>query len=175
MFSELDWQMPFLPSTPLVETFVRGTIIYPGLLVLLRLLRREAGTVSTPDLLVLVLVADAAQNTMAGDYTSVTDGLLLVATIIGWSFLVNWLGFQIPAVGRFVHPPPLALVEDGKFLFQNMRAPVRHARRAYEPLAGAGNRRCVPSKESLYRGRRAYQLLPLEGQVHQGSDREGPV
>jgi len=34
------------------------------------------------DLLVIVLIADAVQNAMVGDYHSVPDGLLLGATLI---------------------------------------------------------------------------------------------
>jgi uncharacterized membrane protein YcaP (DUF421 family) len=46
------------------------------------------------DLLVIVLIADAAQNGMAGEYRSLTDGLLLVATIVAWSYALNWLAFR---------------------------------------------------------------------------------
>jgi hypothetical protein len=34
------------------------------------------------DLLLITLLADASQNAMAGDYKSVPDGIILVATII---------------------------------------------------------------------------------------------
>ena len=37
------------------------------------------------DLLVIVLIADAAQNGMAGEYKSITEGVVLCATIVGWS------------------------------------------------------------------------------------------
>jgi uncharacterized membrane protein YcaP (DUF421 family) len=121
MFMPVDWARLFVPQTPWLEIFLRGTIMYLALLILLRLARREAGSFSIPDLLVLVLLADAAQSAMAGDYTSITDGLFLVATIVGWSYALNWLGYQLPFVGRLVHPPALPLVQNGKLLRQNMR------------------------------------------------------
>jgi len=49
---------------------------------LLRFVRRQVGSLSVNDLLVLVLIADAAQNAMAGEYKSVPDGIVLVGTII---------------------------------------------------------------------------------------------
>ena len=58
---------------------------------------------------------------MAGNYNSVPDGPLLVATIIFWSFTINWMGYHIPLVGKFVHLPPLILVRDGKLQRRNMR------------------------------------------------------
>jgi uncharacterized membrane protein YcaP (DUF421 family) len=121
-FGEVDWHAVFVPRTPLLEIVVRGTIVYLTLFVLLRVvLKRQAGTVSVTDLLVIVLIADASQNAMAGEYRSVPDGILLVATIVFWCYALDWVGYRVPAVGRFVHPPPLELIRDGKMIRRNMR------------------------------------------------------
>ena len=118
----VDWRSVFVPDTPILEIVVRGTVVYLSLFTLLRVvLKRESGTVGITDLLVVVLIADAAQNAMASDYKSLPDGLILVATIIFWCYALDWLGYQFPWVGRFVHPPPLELVRDGKMLRRNMR------------------------------------------------------
>ena len=117
----IDWNAILVPDTPLLEIFVRGTVVYLGLFVMLRVLRRQSSSVGIGDMLVLVLIADAAQNAMAADYHSVPDGLLLVATIIGWSYALDWLGYHVPSVQRFIYPPPLPLVRDGKLLRRNMR------------------------------------------------------
>jgi uncharacterized membrane protein YcaP (DUF421 family) len=118
----IDWGQVFKPDTSPLEIFIRGTIVYLVLFAMLRFaLRRESGSVGMSDLLVLVLIADAAQNAMAGNYNSVPDGLLLVATIIFWSFALNWLGYHIPSIRRFVYPPPLVLIHDGKLNRRNMR------------------------------------------------------
>lgn len=118
----VDWHETFIPSTPILETIIRGSVVYLALFVLLRLvLKRESGGVGITDLLVIVLIADAAQNAMAGGYTSIPDGLLLVATIVGWDYTLNRLAFGFAPVRRFVHPWPLRLVEDGRLLTENMR------------------------------------------------------
>ena len=118
----IDWVQIFKPDTAPLEIFLRGSVVYLALFSMLRVvLRREAGTLGISDLLVVVLIADAAQNAMAGNYTSLPDGLLLVATIIFWSFALEWLGYHVPWIGRFVHPPPLLLVRDGRLLRRNMR------------------------------------------------------
>lgn len=116
------WGRIFDPDTPLVELVARGSIVYLTLFVVLRVvLNREASGLGITDLLVVVLIADATQNGMAGSYQSVTDGLLLAATIIGWSYLLDWVSFRFAAVRRLIEPPPLALVKDGKPLYRNMR------------------------------------------------------
>jgi uncharacterized membrane protein YcaP (DUF421 family) len=121
-FDQVDWHSVFVPKTPLLEIVVRGTLVYLALFLLLRLiLKRQSGTIGVTDLLVVVLIADAAQNAMAGGYTSVPDGLILVTTIIFWSYALDWAGYRFPRLGRFIHPPPLELVRDGQILWRNLR------------------------------------------------------
>jgi uncharacterized membrane protein YcaP (DUF421 family) len=122
MFEQVDWQTLFVPTTPLLEIFVRGTLIYLGLFLLLRvLLKRESGTLGITDMLLVVLIADAAQNGMADDYRSITEGLLLVATIIFWSLFLNWISFRFPLLEKLVKPGKLLLIKDGKMIRANMR------------------------------------------------------
>ncbi len=113
MFDGVDWQQVFVPQTPLLEIVIRGAITYLALYALLRFVRRQAGSLSTNDLLVLVLIADAAQNAMAGEYKSLTDGLLLVAVIVGLANLINWLGYHVGWMQPLVYPPAVPLVNDG--------------------------------------------------------------
>ncbi|MEV1329851.1 YetF domain-containing protein [Micromonospora costi] len=117
-----DWVQLFVPSTPLLETVVRGSVMYLTLFGLLRvILKRESGTTGVTDLLVIVLLADAAQNGMSGNYTSITDGVLLVAVIIGWSYLLDAVAYKWPAAARLIRPSSLVLVRDGRILHRNMR------------------------------------------------------
>ncbi len=119
---DINWVEIFLPDTPILEIFIRGTAVYLALFFMLRLvLKRQAGAVGVTDLLVIVLIADAAQNAMASDYKSLPDGILLVATIIFWSYCLDWLGYRYPRFQQFIHPPPLPLVRDGEILWRNMR------------------------------------------------------
>ncbi len=111
-----------MPHTPLLEIFVRGTVVYLGIFILLRLvMKREAGQLGIADLLVIVVLADAAQNAMAGGYQSITDGMLLVGVIIFWSYALNWIGYHSKTFSRFIYPPPLLLIKDGKIIRENMR------------------------------------------------------
>ncbi len=121
-FLGVDWGKALLPDVSMIEIVVRGTVMYLALFTLLRLvLKRETGTIGVTDLLVLVLLADAAQNGMAGNYGSLADGLLLVGTIVFWAYALDWLGYHFRFFHGFVVPPPLALVRDGQPLLRNLR------------------------------------------------------
>ena len=68
------------------ELVLRGSAMYWFLFLLFRLvLRRDAGSIAIADILLLVLIADASQNAMAGGYDHVADGMVLVATIAAWN------------------------------------------------------------------------------------------
>jgi uncharacterized membrane protein YcaP (DUF421 family) len=111
-----------LTMNPL-ELVLRGTLMYWALFLVFRfILRRDVGAVGIADILLLVLIADAAQNAMAGGYETVTEGLILVGTIVGWNWLLDWASFHSPAIARLVVPPPLVLVRHGRLIERNLRA-----------------------------------------------------
>ena len=112
---EVDWHNLLVPTVSLLELVLRGSAVYLGILVLMRVLRREAGALSTADLLVVVLVADAAQNAMASEYHSITEGAVLVATIFGWNYLLDWLGIDIPGSTRSCIPRHCSWSRTGGF------------------------------------------------------------
>lgn len=105
-----------------LEMIVRGSAIYWCLFLLFRfVLRRDVGSMAMADVLLVVLIADASQNAMAGGYESITDGLLLVGTIAAWNYLLDWGAYRFEAVRRLVEPPPLLLVDRGRLLRANLR------------------------------------------------------
>lgn len=85
----------FALNVPAGELVVSGTAIYLLWFVFFRLgLRRELGGFNIADLLALVLIADAAQNAMSGEYTTVAEGAVLLGTILGWNILFRMLAFR---------------------------------------------------------------------------------
>jgi uncharacterized membrane protein YcaP (DUF421 family) len=122
IFQQVNWQDVFVPDVPLLEIVVRGTLVYLALFLLLRVvLKRQSGNLGVTDLLVVVLIADAAQNAMSSTYKSVPDGIVLVATIVFWSYALDWLSYHYPSFGRLIRGAPLELIINGKVNRQNMR------------------------------------------------------
>src|SRR5690349_18253915 len=102
----VQWDKLFVFTISPIELFVRGSVVYLFILVLMRILRREPGTIGIADLLMVVLIADASQNAMAGEYHSVLDGLVLVVTIVLWNFFMDWLALRSRMIHKLTYPPP---------------------------------------------------------------------
>jgi len=118
----MDWGQVFGVRVPVAELLVRGTVMYLFLYALFRVvIRRRVGAIGMADLLVLVIIADAAQNGMSGEYKSVTDGAILVGTIVAWDYLIDWLNYHVPALRNWLEPPPLLLIRDGRVIRRNLR------------------------------------------------------
>lgn len=119
---DLDWNQLFGLSVPALELVLRGTVMYWFLFLIFRfVIRRDVGSVGIADVLLLVIVADASQNAMSGEYDSITEGLILVSTLIGWNFLLDWLTYRFPVFRKFAMPSTLQLVRDGVIQRRNMR------------------------------------------------------
>ena len=119
----VDWAGLFEMHVSAAELVVRGSLMYGFLFLVFRfVLKRDVGAVGIADILLLVLIADASQNAMAGGYDTVSEGLVLVGTLFGWNYLIDWAAFRWKAVRRFVEPPPLLLVRRGRLLHRNLRA-----------------------------------------------------
>ncbi len=119
---DIDWRELFGLTLPAAEIIIRGSAVYWFLFLIFRfVIRRDVGAVGIADILVLVIVADASQNAMSGEYQSIGDGMLLVATLIGWNVLLDWLSFRFKIVRRFAEASTLCLVKDGQLQMRNLR------------------------------------------------------
>lgn len=148
----MDWDSIFVPDVPDGEIILRGTLVYLALFFVLRVSRRETGGVGISDLLVIVLVADASQNAMAGEYHSLTDGLILVSTIVFWDFFLDWLGYRFARVERLLRPAPLLLVRNGRMLKQNMKRELISEEELMEKLREQGISRLEEVKRCYMEG-----------------------
>jgi len=105
-----------------MELIVRGTLVYWFIFILLRLGgRRDVGSLGLANILLLVLIADAAQNAMASDYKSVSEGMVLIGTLVFWSVAVDRVCYFVPAVRKLLAPNRVCLVRDGVILHRAMR------------------------------------------------------
>ena len=117
----IDWERVFVPTTSIPEIILRGTLVFLFLFIVLRILRRSAGAIGISDLLVVVVIADAAQNAMGSKYESVTEGAALVLTIAAWDYFFDWLAFRFVSLRPILHPRALLLIKNGRVQWQNLR------------------------------------------------------
>lgn len=119
---EVDWGQIFGMTEPALHAVIRGTIMYLALFVLFRVvIRRRVGAIGMSDILLTVVIADAAQSGLSGEAHSVTEALIVVATIFFWNHVIDWLNYRVPALQGVLEPPPLLLIENGRINRRNMR------------------------------------------------------
>ena len=94
----MNWNDVFGLNVSPAELIVRGTAMY-----------------------LLVIIADAAQNGMSGEYRSFTEGAILVTTIVAWNVLTDWLTYKSSRLQKILEPPPLLLIDNGRLLRRNLR------------------------------------------------------
>jgi uncharacterized membrane protein YcaP (DUF421 family) len=119
---EVDWVELFRPTHSILEMIVRGALMYLGLFLILRfLMRRQTGSIGLADVLVIVIIADAAQNALSREYRSVTEGITLIITIVLLDYLIDWISYRFPSLKRILDHPPVTLVKDGRMFKRQMR------------------------------------------------------
>lgn len=118
---KLDLAELFHFENSLVTLMVKGTVIYLGILFLFRILpRRTGGEMAMMDLIFVLLIAEAATHSLGG-YESITEGFVVILTLMGWNYLINFLSYHSDFVEKMVSAPALPIIENGKLLHRNMR------------------------------------------------------
>ncbi|MVM34200.1 DUF421 domain-containing protein [Spirosoma sp. HMF4905] len=121
LLASIDWEKMITPSMSLWEILIRGTITYWFCFAYIRFFRRGAGQLGISDLLLITLISDASQNSMAGEYTSITEGFVLVGILVFWDYAINWLGYRSVFFSKIGEPDPVLLIKNGVMQRQNMK------------------------------------------------------
>jgi uncharacterized membrane protein YcaP (DUF421 family) len=104
-------------QVPAWELAVRSTGIYIAVLLGLRLFgKREVGQFTLIDLVLILLLANAVQPAMTGPDTSLTGGLVIIATLIAVNRAIALARARLPFVQWLVESPPTTLARDGAWV-----------------------------------------------------------
>jgi uncharacterized membrane protein YcaP (DUF421 family) len=97
------------------EFIVRAIVVYLFLIALLRITgKRQVGQLAPFDLVLLLVLSNAVQNSMNGGDNSVTGGLISAVTLVTMNWLVGWLTFKSKAIEALVEGRPEVLIHNGK-------------------------------------------------------------
>jgi uncharacterized membrane protein YcaP (DUF421 family) len=108
-------------SVPIWEIVLRTVIVYLAILILLRLAgKRELGQMSVIDFVVILLIANAVQNSMNGGDVSLVGGLAAATTLVAMNMLLDRVGRRLPVVARFFREEPTLLMQDGTLIVKNL-------------------------------------------------------
>ncbi len=112
----------FSLSGPWWEFMLRGVAVYAAVLLMVRIVgKRTVGQYTPFDLVVVVLLGTAVQNSLIGDDISLIGGLLIAATLLGLNWTVGFLGARSRAFDQLVEGRPVLLAKDGEVFFDQLR------------------------------------------------------
>jgi uncharacterized membrane protein YcaP (DUF421 family) len=98
-----------------LELIVRSGIVYVFLLVLLRMTgKRQIGQLAPFDLVLLLVLSNAVQNSMNGGDNSVIGGLISATTLVGLNFLVSEATFRNKRLEAIIEGRPQLLIHNGQ-------------------------------------------------------------
>ena len=111
--------MPTLPDigSSLPDVALRTAIVYIFLITAIRLSgKREVGQMSVLELVVILIMSDAVQNSMVGENVSLWGGLLAVTILLTLDFVLRSVMLRSPRFRKVIKGEPRLLVRDGQLL-----------------------------------------------------------
>ena len=111
--------MPSLPDigSSLPEVFLRTALVYVVLVGVLRISgKREVGQMSVLELIVILVISDAVQNSMVGENTSLWGGIVAVVTLVSIDFALKTLARRSKRLRSAIEGEPRLLIRDGRLL-----------------------------------------------------------
>ena len=110
------------------ELIIRSVIVYVFLVVLLRITgKRQIGQLAPFDLVLLLVLSNAVQNSMNGGDNSVIGGIISATTLIMLNFGVGYLTYRSKKMEALLEGQPEVLIHNGKLFEKAMaRAQLTH-------------------------------------------------
>lgn len=97
------------------EFILRGVVIYIFLLLILRLSgKRQTGQLSPFDLVLLLVLSNAVQNSMNGGDNSLIGGMISAGTLVLLNHFVGQLTFKSKFLEKVIEGQPKILIHNGK-------------------------------------------------------------
>lgn len=125
-----------------MESILRAAAVYVFLMLLFRIAgKRTLAQMSAFDIILLLVIGEATQQSLLGEDFSVANAFLVIGTLIGLDILLGWAKQTRPEVERALEEPPLVIVRDGKPLTERMvkervdEADILHAARQSHGLS----------------------------------------
>ena len=110
------------PWHTLLDVAIRTTVVYLALLTGLRLTgTRQLGQMSTFDLVLLLIIANAVQNAMVGPDTSLAGGLVAATVLIAWHRVIDWWRLRSRGFAKLLAGEGIMLIHHGTILETHLR------------------------------------------------------
>ena len=98
-----------------MDPVFRALAIYTVLLLVFRIAgRRTMAQMTNFDFILLLIISEATQNAMIGNDYSVTNGILVILTLVGADVLLSLFKQRSPHLEQWLDGLPLVIVENGR-------------------------------------------------------------
>lgn len=98
-----------------MDSIMRGLVTYAFLLVIFRISgKRTLAQITSFELVLLLIISETTQQAMVDSDHSITNGFLLITTLVGASVALSLLKQKSPLLEKWLDGTPLIIVEDGK-------------------------------------------------------------
>src|SRR5271170_2063503 len=109
-------------SLPWWEFVMRALLVYSFLLIILRLTgKRQIGQMSPFDLVLLLVLSNAVQNSMNGGDNTVLGGMILAVTLVGCNAGLSFITSHSNTVEKLVEGEPEILIFNGKLMKKTLQ------------------------------------------------------
>ncbi|WP_207533092.1 DUF421 domain-containing protein [Desertivirga arenae] len=101
---------------------IRSAFIYVSVFLILRLGgKRTVGEMTTFDLVLLLIISEAIQQSLINDDNSITGGLLAITTLVFIDIMVSLISNRFSKVDKLLNGVPLIILKDGKPLMERIK------------------------------------------------------
>jgi len=102
-------------AVPAWELVVRGCVVYAFLLILLRLTgKRQIGQLAPFDLVLLLVLSNAVQNSMNAGDNSLVGGLISAATLVAINYGIGYATFKNKTLETLIEGRPEIIIHNGR-------------------------------------------------------------
>lgn len=121
MVIALEGVFMFNLAVPWWEFIVRALVVFVFLLFALRMTgKRQIGQMAPFDLVLLLILSNAVQNSMNAGDNSLVGGLISAAALLGLDYLFGFIAFKNKRASRLIEGKPEVLVHNGKIFEQTL-------------------------------------------------------
>lgn len=105
-----------------MDAVLRAAAMYFVLMILFRIAgRRSLNELTTFDFILLLIIGEATQQALLGDDFSVTNSVLIIATLIAIDVGFSQVKQRSPRLAKIIDGGPTIVVENGQPLTQRMK------------------------------------------------------
>lgn len=111
---QVSWHF-VLPEASVLQLLLRAVAVYIFLIVALRMAgRREMGQLTTFDLVLLLILSNAVQNSINAGDNSLGGGMVSAFVLLAINWMVGWATYRWRWLDRLVQGRPVRIVTEGR-------------------------------------------------------------